>query len=126
MRAALHAGLPTAEVRYEPTLNACLVKRYDRQVEDDGHIIRLEQADFCQLAGKPSDVKYEIDGGPGFVECFRLVTKYSVRPAVDQRNLLKWLFFNLYTGNNDSHAKNLSLLNTTRRGAIHTSSGDLL
>lgn len=112
MRSALHCGLPTAGVHFEATLHACAVKRYDRQFRNDGRLIRLAQADFCQLAGKPSDVKYEVDGGPGFVECFRLVSKYSVMPAVDQRNLLKWLFFNLYTGNNDSHAKNLSLLNT--------------
>ena len=28
--------------------------------------------------------------------------------------LLQWLFFNLYTGNNDSHAKNLSFLLTPK------------
>jgi serine/threonine-protein kinase HipA len=31
---------------------------------------------------------------------------------VGQRQLLRWLFFNLYVGNNDSHAKNLSILAT--------------
>ncbi len=81
-------------------------------MREDGRLIRLAQTDLCQLAGKPSEVKYETDGGPGFVECFKLVSQYSVMPAVDQRSLLKWLFFNLYTGNNDSHAKNLALLNT--------------
>ena len=30
----------------------------------------------------------------------------------DQRHLLRWLFFNLFVGNNDSHAKNLALLAT--------------
>lgn len=112
MRTALHCGLPTAEVHYEPTLHACAVKRYDRQLREDGRLIRLAQTDLCQLAGKSSEVKYETDGGPGFVECFKLVSQYSAMPAVDQRSLLKWLFFNLYTGNNDSHAKNLALLNT--------------
>ena len=112
MRAALHCGLPTAEVFYQAQIHACVVKRFDRQVDSDRRLIRLPQVDLCQLAGKPSDVKYEIDGGPGFVDCFRLVSTYSGMPAVDQRHLLKWLFFNLYTGNNDSHAKNLSLLST--------------
>ena len=112
MRAALHCSLPTAEVFFEPCNHACVVKRFDREFNADGRLTRLAQADCCQLSGKPSDVKYEIDGGPGFVECFHLVSRYSVMPAVDQRNLLKWLFFNLYTGNNDSHAKNLAMLNT--------------
>lgn len=112
MRTAYHCGLPTAEVHYEPSLSACIVKRFDREMKEDGRLIRLAQADCCQLSGVPSDVKYEMDGGPGFVDCFHLVSRYSVMPAVDQRNLLKWLFFNLYIGNNDSHAKNLSLLHT--------------
>lgn len=112
MRTAHHCGLPTAEVHYEPSLSACIVKRFDREMKEDGRLIRLAQADCCQLSGVPSDVKYEMDGGPGFVDCFHLVSRYSVMPAVDQRNLLKWLFFNLYIGNNDSHAKNLSLLHT--------------
>lgn len=112
MRTALYCGLPTASVHYVSSLHACAVKRYDRALLENGRLIRVAQADLCQLAGKPSEVKYEIDGGPGFVECFQLISRYSVMPAVDQRNLLKWLFFNLFTGNNDSHAKNLALLHT--------------
>lgn len=112
MRTALYCGLPTASVHYVSSLHACAVKRYDRELTPHGRLIRVAQADFCQLAGKPSEVKYEIDSGPGFVECFQLISRYSVMPAVDQRNLLKWLFFNLFTGNNDSHAKNLALLHT--------------
>jgi serine/threonine-protein kinase HipA len=64
------------------------------------------------LSGKASDVKYEADGGPTFAQCFALLRTHSVLPAIDQRNLLRWLFFNLYVGNNDSHAKNLSILAT--------------
>lgn len=110
MRAAKLCGLPTADVSYQPEVKACLVKRYDRIQQADGTLRRLWQADFCQLLGKPSDVKYEIDGGPTFKECFDLLRMYSAQPAIDQRHLLRWLFFNLYVGNNDSHAKNLSIL----------------
>ena len=110
MRAALHCGLPTAEVQYVPALHACAVTRFDRQKDRYGRWVRLAQADFCQLTAKPSGIKYEADGGPGFVECFHLLAKHSSMPAVDQKNLLKWLFFNLYTGNNDGHAKNLAML----------------
>jgi serine/threonine-protein kinase HipA len=112
MRAASICGLPTAPVTYQPAVKSCLVRRYDRVPNVDGTLRRLWQADFCQLAGKPSDVKYEADGGLSFAECFKLLSGHSVRPAIDQRNLLRWLFFNLYVGNHDSHAKNLSIIST--------------
>ncbi|HJV76204.1 MAG TPA: type II toxin-antitoxin system HipA family toxin [Noviherbaspirillum sp.] len=111
MRAARLCQLPTANVSYQPLVNACLVERYDRLRRPDGTLARLWQADFCQIAGKPSDVKYEADGGPSFKDCFEILGASS-QPGVDRRNLLRWLFFNLYIGNNDSHAKNLSLLAT--------------
>ncbi|WP_288379427.1 type II toxin-antitoxin system HipA family toxin [uncultured Massilia sp.] len=109
MLAASKCGLPTAAVAYQPVTRACLVERYDRRRMEDGTVRRIWQADFCQLLGKASDAKYEHDGGPGFAECFALLQR-SAQPGVDQRQLLRWLFFNLYTGNNDSHAKNLSMI----------------
>ena len=112
MRAAQICGMPTARVSYQPIVRACLVKRYDRSLEADGTLKRLWQADFCQLVGLPSDTKYESDGGPTFKECFDILSRHTVMPAHDQRNLLRWLVFNLAVGNNDSHAKNLSILST--------------
>ncbi|MRV72956.1 type II toxin-antitoxin system HipA family toxin [Duganella sp. FT92W] len=111
MLAAAKCGLHTARVTYQPVANACLVERYDRVRQADGLLLRVWQADFCQLLGKPSDVKYEHDGGPSFADCYALL-KMSVQPAVDRLQLLRWLFFNLCTGNNDSHAKNLSMMAT--------------
>ncbi|HEY8605921.1 MAG TPA: type II toxin-antitoxin system HipA family toxin [Noviherbaspirillum sp.] len=112
MHAAQLCELPAARVAYQPQTKACLVERYDRKPRADGSLARLWQADFCQIDGKPSDVKYELDGGPSLKTCFDIVRRESVQPAVDQRQLLRWVFFNLYVGNNDSHAKNLSLLAT--------------
>lgn len=112
MRAARMCGLPTATTSYQPVAKACLVERYDRVLRPDGALARLWQADFCQLLGKPSGVKYEHDGGPTFKDCYDVLLD-SVQPAVDRRTLLRWLFFNLYIGNHDSHAKNLSLLATS-------------
>jgi serine/threonine-protein kinase HipA len=63
------------------------------------------------MLGKPSDVKYEAEGGPTFADCYDLL-KISARPAVDRLQLLRWLFFNLCAGNDDSHAKNLSIMAT--------------
>ena len=111
MSAAPRCGLNTARVAYQPTTHACLVERYDRIRRPDGSVQRTWQADFCQLLGKQSDVKYEHDGGPSFKQCYDLLER-SVQPAVDRLQLLRWLFFNLCCGNNDSHAKNLSMITT--------------
>lgn len=111
MRAAALCGLPTAPVSYQVVAQACLVERYDRVRQPNGSLRRLWQADFCQLLGVQSGVKYEHEGGPGFAACYDTLS-LSVQPAVDRRHLLRWLFFNLCVGNNDSHAKNLSLLAT--------------
>lgn len=111
MRAARLCGLPTAKTSYQPVAQACLIERYDRILQPDGSLERLWQADFCQLLGKPSGIKYEHDGGPAFRDCYALLEN-SVQPAVDRRLLLRWLFFNLYVGNHDTHAKNLAMLAT--------------
>ena len=116
MRTAAACHLPTAHISYQAAIQACLVERYDRVARNDGSLRRVWQADFCQLSGLPSTAKYEVDGGPTFAACFALVGRLSQQPAVDQRNLLRWLFFNLYVGNNDSHAKNLSMLATSGQG----------
>ncbi|MGV8893661.1 MAG: type II toxin-antitoxin system HipA family toxin [Burkholderiaceae bacterium] len=112
MRAAKLCGMPVASVQYQPIVKACLVKRYDRVKRPDGTLQRIWQIDFCQAALKPSGIKYEMDGGPTFVDCYEILKRESAQPGVDQKLLLDWLFFNLYIGNNDSHAKNLSLLAT--------------
>jgi serine/threonine-protein kinase HipA len=111
MLAAAECGLQTAKVAYQPNTRACLVERYDRERQPDGSLKRIWQADFCQMLGKPSDVKYEAEGGPTFKDCYDLLAA-SALPAVDRRQLLRWLFFNLCAGNDDSHAKNLSILAT--------------
>jgi serine/threonine-protein kinase HipA len=111
MRAAGLGGLPTANVAYQNVAEACLVERYDRVRQQDGSLRRLWQADFCQLLGVQSAVKYEHEGGPGFKDCYDKLA-LSAQPAVDRRHLLRWLFFNLCVGNNDAHAKNLSILAT--------------
>jgi len=112
MTAAKLSGLPCANIFYQPLIKACVVERYDRVRLPDGRLKKLWQADFCQLSGKHSDIKYEHDQGPTFAQCYLLLKEKSARQAVDLRNLLRWLFFNLYVGNNDSHAKNLALVTT--------------
>jgi serine/threonine-protein kinase HipA len=126
MRAAALAGLPTAEVFYEPTTEACVVRRFDRQLRPDGTLARLVQYDLCQLAGIVSERKYEKEGGPGLAACAELIRRYSSQPAVDLRHLVRWVFFNLYVGNNDSHAKNLSIYSVPGQGVRLTPFYDLM
>lgn len=126
MRAAALCGLPTAEVFYEPLTRACVVQRFDRQLRPDGTLGRLMQYDLCQLSAIASDKKYEKEGGPGAAECAQLIRRYSSVPAVDLKNFLAWLFFNLYTGNNDGHAKNLSIYRAPGGGIRLTPFYDLM
>jgi len=109
MQLAAQLGLGVAEAHYQSDTRACLIKRYDRVPDGQGHLQRLHQLDLCQLAGKPSDVKYEADGGPSLLDCLRLLKQVSVG-AADLKRFLQWVIFNLCVGNNDSHAKNVSVL----------------
>jgi serine/threonine-protein kinase HipA len=84
---------------------ALLVERYDRV---DGR--RLHQEDFCQATGNPPSKKYEADDGPSLIDVFRVLDIASTDPAKDLISLVKWHAFNVATGNNDGHAKNISLL----------------
>jgi serine/threonine-protein kinase HipA len=126
MRAAALCGLPTADVFYEPLTQSCVVRRFDRTHEADGSLARVVQYDLCQLAGTVSEKKYEKEGGPGMAMCAELVRRYSSQPAVDLRQLVRWVFFNLYTGNHDSHAKNLSVYYLPGQGVRLTPFYDLM
>jgi serine/threonine-protein kinase HipA len=126
MRTAANCGLPTAEVFYEPHTKSCVIRRFDRLVRPDGTLVRLLQYDLCQLAGTASDRKYEKEGGPGLATCAELIRRYSTQPAVDLRHFVGWIFFNLYAGNNDSHAKNLSIYNMPGQGVALTPFYDLV
>jgi serine/threonine-protein kinase HipA len=81
--------------------------RYDRYVSSDGWIERLHQEDFCQILGKPSYQKYEKEGGPGIFELFSASRKFLSLNEINQ--ILLWLLFNVFIGNCDAHAKNISI-----------------
>jgi serine/threonine-protein kinase HipA len=126
MRAAAHCGLPTAEVFYETQTQSCIVRRFDRVMRPDASLERLVQYDLCQLAGVVSEKKYEKEGGPGLLACADWIRRLSSQPAVDLRHLVEWVFFNLYVGNNDSHAKNLSVFRRPGQGLALTPFYDLM
>lgn len=106
------AGLPvvSAELITVDTIRICKIKRYDRLLEKDGSLVRIHQEDFCQASGFSSQRKYEIEGGPSFSDCFKLVGDVVDNPLIDTETLLRWHIFNVLAGNADGHAKNLSLI----------------
>lgn len=126
MRTAAHCGIGVAEVFFESVTRACIVKRFDRIVNSTGAVERLKQYDFCQLNGTAPGKKYEAEGGPGLAMCADLIRRHSASPAADLMRFFQWIIFNLYTGNNDSHAKNLSMLHLPGQGMRLTPFYDLM
>lgn len=112
MNLARQVGLPAPEARVVEIAGKRVyqVERYDRHKGGDGSTARLHQEDFCQALGVPPELKYEKEGGAGFADCFDLVGAWSIEPALDRLNLLRWALFNFLIGNADAHAKNLSFL----------------
>ncbi len=112
MRLAAAAGLDVASV--EPRVvrdrTFLLVARYDRSTDGDGHVRRIHQEDFCQALGINPERKYAAEGGPTLENCFALVRRTALRPAVDILKLLDAVIFNLLVGNADAHGKNFSIL----------------
>ena len=106
-------GIPAVEANAHKigSIPCLLVKRYDRiEQKDKSHPVRLHQEDFCQALGIPPHLKYQNEGGPSLMDCFSLIRKVSSLPAVDLKNLLDTVIFNLIIINNDAHAKNFSFL----------------
>lgn len=106
-RLAERAGLAIARtsVLEHEAGNFLLVERYDRR---DGQ--RIHQEDFCQALGYIPADKYQSGGGPGFKECYTLLRRHVTRPAAAINMLTRAVIFNILIGNNDTHAKNFSLL----------------
>lgn len=126
MGTARRAGLNVADTFYEPLSKSCLIARFDRVGRPPAKLERLVQYDFCQLSATRASVKYEAEGGPGLRRCAEIIRAESAQPAVDLRRLVDWIFFNLYVGNNDSHAKNLSIYHLPDKGAVLTPFYDLV
>jgi serine/threonine-protein kinase HipA len=108
-------GLPAPPADIAPTATPMLiVERYDRVRHGDigggDSILRRHQEDFCQALDCSPETKYESEGGPGLAALFACLARCSVAPLPDRRQLLRWVVFNALIGNEDAHAKNVSLL----------------
>jgi len=124
MKLAQTLDLGVAKTFFQPLAKACVIERYDR-IQEDQMIRKIHQLDLCQLDGKTSNIKYESEGGPSLKRCYEMLKEYGV-PAKDLKRFIEWIFFNLYVGNYDSHAKNLSIYFPEQEGARLTPFYDLL
>lgn len=109
-------GLSTARVRKDRTATGMaflVVERYDRHREADT-IQRVHQEDFCQALGRPSDRKYQAEGGPSVAEAVQLLRRCTPVPALQLPRFWSALVFHWVIGNCDAHAKNFSLLYQSR------------
>ena len=88
---------------------ALAVLRYDRYVDEKGHIRRLHQEDFAQANGLPPSGKYEEGTVPGLT-LQGLLSTCNYMPSGEELKLLDQIIYNILVGNTDAHAKNYSIL----------------
>lgn len=91
-----------------------LVERYDRRIDEHGQRQRIHQEDFCQALGVIPELKYQNEGGPDLAKCFELVRSETRPNAPQVLRLLDYVIFNVLIGNHDAHAKNFSLLHSSK------------
>lgn len=94
-------------------IDALIIERFDRKIDNNGMVTRIHQEDFAQALGIPSSLKYERYGKPGRIfniESIARVLQSTAQPAISLKFFLEATFFNLAIGNTDNHAKNHALL----------------
>ena len=106
-------NVPECNIVHIKNLQVLLVERYDRE-QQGNKVRRIHQEDFCQALAVPSNLKYQAEGGPGFKECFTLLSN-TKNIAKNKLELARRVMFNFLIGNNDAHAKNFSLLYTEEK-----------
>lgn len=107
---AVGLNVPTVSVRTVGQRPCIIVERYDRILHADGTARRVHQEDFCQALGFPPERKYQQEGGPLLRDCIGLLREWSTVAALDLRDFLDGLVFNVLIGNGDAHGKNYALL----------------
>jgi serine/threonine-protein kinase HipA len=115
LEAARQLGLSAARswvARFDSE-RVIVVERYDRVPGGDGFAARIHQEDLCQALGVMPTSKYQNEGGPGAEQILRLLrsatsTEEAARQFVDA------LAFNWLIAGTDAHAKNYSVLITSR------------
>ena len=103
--------LPTAtsQIKTFEDEKALIVKRFDRQLSEDGRWwIRLPQEDFCQITGTSPGLKYQSEGGPG-IQNIAEILNGSVSAEEDKKIFFKSQIIFWLLAAPDGHAKNFSV-----------------
>jgi serine/threonine-protein kinase HipA len=121
LRVAAALGVPAAEVTLDQVAgaDALFVRRFDRDVRDDGAIRRLHQENACQALAVPvasTPRKYEENGGPSLRQIASLLRCWG--DASDLDMLLRQTAINVLVGNADGHAMNTSILLRSGRAML--------
>ena len=116
MKIAGELGLPVADVDFhvyddEPTI---IIERYDRVRYVDGTVKRIHQEDLCQALSVPPERKYADQGGPSTPDILALLSTTGTNAQENVHRFMLYLFFNYLIGATDAHAKNHSLLFTSK------------
>lgn len=112
MAAACGLLVAQPEVLAFGEIEALLIARFDRRVEDN-KVARIHQEDFAQALGLPSRMKYERYGRRD--RSFNAVAvggllKKTADPASSSIRFIIATIFNMAIGNSDNHAKNHALI----------------
>ncbi|MEX1178098.1 MAG: HipA domain-containing protein [Nitriliruptor sp.] len=114
MTAAREVGLAAPDVALvtdRDQVRALAVARFDRSVAG-GQLLRHAQEDATQVLGLRPGAKYDPDAR----EVVGALADVCAAPAVARRDLLHQLLYSYAVGNNDVHAKNLSVGQDPRTG----------
>jgi serine/threonine-protein kinase HipA len=112
LQLAGRVGLPRAETEILMIADTAVVcsKRYDRQPNREGAIVRLHQEDLCQALAIPPDKKYQNEGGPGISQIIGAIDRFSSKSSEDRVRFIQAIALNFIIFGTDAHAKNYSLL----------------
>lgn len=107
---AIGLNVPPVTTRSVGDKPCILVQRFDRHTDEHGAVARVQQEDFCQALGVAPERKYQQEGGPMLRDCIAMLRDWSTIAALDIRDFLDALIFNVIIGNADAHGKNYSIL----------------
>ncbi len=112
LRLAQLLDLPSIETELLTVDGTAVIcaKRYDRQLNRQGQIVRVHQEDMCQALGIHPSRKYENEGGPGIVDIMDMLERVSSRADEDRTRFMRAQVFNFILAGTDAHAKNYSLI----------------
>lgn len=96
--------VPDVSRRYVPE-PLYLIERFDRAPSSAG-VQRLHAIDACQLLNLDRQFKYQ----QGSIEMMARIAALCRNKLQTRWRLYDWLIFNVLTGNNDAHLKNLSFM----------------